>query len=130
MNKSGEKVIKDYEDLVVWKKADELAHEIFLLTKNFPKRYLFSLTIQIERAVLSIPTNIAEGSASIHSRGLVQFLNISCRSAYETKYLLNFAYQELIIEEKIYRQLVLKINEIIKMLKSLINSIGKQERQK
>ena len=124
------KVIKDYRDLVVWRKADKLAHEIFGLTKKFPKRYLFNLTTQIERAVLSIPTNIAEGSASIHSRELIQFLNISCRSAFETKYLMNFACNEMIIDKEKYSQLDAEVNEIIRMIKSLLNSIKKNERTK
>jgi hypothetical protein len=50
-----------WKSLEVWKKADELAFRIYELTKRFPKEELYSLTSQIRRASLSIPTNIVEG---------------------------------------------------------------------
>ena len=52
-----------YKDLRVWQKADELAFEIYEITKKFPKGEIYGLTSQLRRAALSIPTNIVEGYA-------------------------------------------------------------------
>ena len=51
----------DYKNLIVWQKSRTLVKEIYLLTQRLPKSELFGLTNQIRRAVISIPSNIAEG---------------------------------------------------------------------
>ena len=51
----------DYKDLIVWQKSMELARIIYRLTSRFPRDEVFGLTNQIRRAVVSIPSNIAEG---------------------------------------------------------------------
>lgn len=55
--------IKTHKDLQVWQKAMELAKEVYLLTRSFPKEELYGLTSQMRRAAVSIPSNIAEGAA-------------------------------------------------------------------
>ncbi|MBI5421836.1 four helix bundle protein [Candidatus Peregrinibacteria bacterium] len=50
-----------YRDLIVWQRAMDLVVEIYKLTSQFPKEELYSLTSQIRRAAISIPSNIAEG---------------------------------------------------------------------
>jgi len=47
--------------LEVWKTADDLAFEIYQITKRFPKEEIYGITSQIRRSALSIPTNIVEG---------------------------------------------------------------------
>lgn len=53
---------KGYKKLIVWQKADALAFEVYLETKNFPKEEIYGMTSQLRRAALSIPTNIVEGT--------------------------------------------------------------------
>ena len=50
-----------YKDLVAWQKARDLVTEIYRVTDSFPKRETSSLTDQVRRAAVSIPSNIAEG---------------------------------------------------------------------
>ncbi|PJA45487.1 hypothetical protein CO174_02975 [Candidatus Uhrbacteria bacterium CG_4_9_14_3_um_filter_50_9] len=50
-----------YRNLMVWQRAMELVEEIYLITKQFPADEKFGLTSQMRRAVVSIPSNIAEG---------------------------------------------------------------------
>jgi four helix bundle protein len=52
-----------WRNLEVWKKADELAFQVYQATRAFPKEELYGLTSQLRRAALSVPTNIV-GSAS------------------------------------------------------------------
>ena len=54
--------IKTHKDLSVWKKAMELAKEVYEITGSFPKEERFGLTSQMRRAAVSVPSNIA-GSA-------------------------------------------------------------------
>jgi four helix bundle protein len=53
--------VKNYRDLIAWQKGIELVEQIYAITKLFPKDEMFGLTSQIRRAVVSIPSNIAEG---------------------------------------------------------------------
>lgn len=77
--------------LEVWQKADEMAYQVYKLTKDFPKEELYGITSQLRRASLSIPTNIVEGYSRKGDRELAHFVNISLGSLAETKYLLHFA---------------------------------------
>ncbi len=52
-----------HKDLHVWQKSIEFVTDIYRILEEFPKSELFSLTDQIKRAAISIPSNIAEGSA-------------------------------------------------------------------
>jgi four helix bundle protein len=53
--------MKSYKDLEVWKKSFNLAKAIYLLSTKLPKTEQFAITSQIQRAAVSIPSNLAEG---------------------------------------------------------------------
>ncbi len=52
---------KDFHDLILWQKAMQLVREVYLATHSFPKEETFGLKMQIRRAAVSIPANVAEG---------------------------------------------------------------------
>jgi four helix bundle protein len=52
-----------YKDLIAWQKAMDLVADIYRATDSFPKKEVYSLTDQIRRAAVSVPSNIAEGQA-------------------------------------------------------------------
>ena len=52
-----------YERFDAWKMAHQLALQVYKVTESWPVSERYGLTIQIRRAALSAPTNIAEGSA-------------------------------------------------------------------
>ncbi|MEW6419974.1 MAG: four helix bundle protein [Nitrospirota bacterium] len=79
-----------FEDLPVWKAAIELAIKIYALTEKTPFRRKYSLRDQIERAVLSISNNIAEGFERGTTQELLTFLYISRGSAGEVRSMLCF----------------------------------------
>ena len=68
---------KSYTSLDVWKNSRELVKQIYMLTNNFPKEEIYSLTSQLRRAAISIPSNIAEGVARNFQKETLQFLHIS-----------------------------------------------------
>jgi four helix bundle protein len=80
-----------YKKLNVWKKADEMAYQIYIATRTFPKEEIFGLTSQLRRAALSVPNNIVEGYGRQSRNELRQFVNISLGSLAEVRYLLYFS---------------------------------------
>ncbi len=68
-----------FEKLEIWQLAIELANEVHLLTRTFPKEEMFSLTIQMKRAADSISLNIAEGSTGQSNPEQVRFLGYAQR---------------------------------------------------
>ena len=75
--------MKTHKDLDCWKRGIELVTEVYKVTKSFPKDELFSLTNQIRRASISIPSNIAEGAARNSDKEFIQFLYIALGSLSE-----------------------------------------------
>ena len=72
-----------FENLKVWQKSIELSGEINELTDTFPKKEMFVLTSQIQRAADSIALNIAEGSTGQTNPEFKRFLSFALRSAIE-----------------------------------------------
>ena len=75
--------LKSYKELIVWQKSILLVKEIYLLTNSFPKSEIFGLSSQMQRAVISIPSNIAEGYSRKNIKEYLQFLRIAYGSATE-----------------------------------------------
>lgn len=61
--------LKSFRDLRVWQLSMELVEINYRLTQNFPKHEIYGLTSQIQRAAVSIPSNIAEGHTREHTKG-------------------------------------------------------------
>jgi four helix bundle protein len=72
-----------FEKLDVWKMGIEYANEVHLLTRNFPKEEMFSLTSQYKRAADSISLNISEGATGNSTPEFKRFLVFSSRSCAE-----------------------------------------------
>ena len=78
-----EEKINSFKDLRIWQKGMEIVTDIYTLTKKFPKEELFSLTSQLRRSAISIPSNIAEGFKRFHNKEYKQFLFITLGSCAE-----------------------------------------------
>ena len=77
--------VRGYRDLVVWRKAMDLAVACYEVSATFPKSETYGLTSQLRRAVSSVPANIAEGQARNHTGEFVQFLGVAAGSLAETE---------------------------------------------
>ncbi|HEX8268391.1 MAG TPA: four helix bundle protein [Flavobacterium sp.] len=75
--------MRNFKQLEVWKDSRILAKEIHLLSANLPDAEKFGLASQIRRCVISIPSNIAEGSAKESEKDFCRFLQISLGSSFE-----------------------------------------------
>ena len=74
---------KHYKELIVWQKSMDLVESVYTLTKLLPSDERFSLTDQMRRAVVSIPSNIAEGHGRQTEKEYKQFLSIAKGSVSE-----------------------------------------------
>ncbi|HMV14775.1 MAG TPA: four helix bundle protein [Chitinophagales bacterium] len=115
--------ITSYKDLIVWQKSIDFVSYIYGITSQFPSAEKFNLTSQINRAVISIPVNIAEGFGRESSKNYIQFLKISRGSLYEVDTLFIISKNLEYITTEVYSQTTLFINEISKLLNGLIKSI-------
>ena len=75
--------IADYKDLIVWKRAMELAKSAYTLARKLPREENYALADQIRRSSVSIPSNIAEGYGRTSQRDYIRFLAIARGSSYE-----------------------------------------------
>jgi len=75
--------MRNFRELEVWKDSRKLVKDVYLITKSLPETEKYGLTSQINRCAISIPANIAEGSAKYSQKDFVRFLQISLGSAYE-----------------------------------------------
>ena len=82
----------NFKNLKIWQLARNFVKDIYVLTKKFPDDERFGLTQQIRRAVISIPSNIAEGAGRGTDKDFSHFLDIANGSAFEveTQLILSF----------------------------------------
>lgn len=116
-----------YKDLVVWQKAMDLVVEVYTATDQFPKRQVYSLTDQIRRAAVSVPSNVAEGQAHFNKREFLHFLRHSSGSLAELETQLLLAERLNYLPGPSAQELLKRVHEVGRILGGLINSLTKPE---
>ncbi len=106
---------KSYRDLEVWVKSKELAVEIYKMTSFLPIEERFSLSDQLRRAAVSIPSNIAEGQQRYGVKEFIRFISISRGST-----------AELITQLEIVDELYPELNSSVVTLLQEYNKLGKR----
>ena len=120
------KEVKTHYDLNVWNDSITLVKEIYSITTKFPKDEIYGLTSQIKRAVVSIPSNIAEGASRQTTKEFIQFLYIALGSVSEVETQLIIAKELSFIDDNDLNILLTKIESIKKMLNGLIKHLRKR----
>ena len=115
-----------FEDLKVWHKAVDLSNEIDMVSRQFPKTELFSLSSQIKKAADSVVLNIAEGSTGQSLPEFKRFLNIALRSAIEVVACLFLAKKRDYINEPVFKKLYDEYELLCKMIIKLRDSMGQK----
>ena len=77
--------MKNYKDLIVWQKSIDLVEEIYKVTSLLPNEELYGLSIQLKRAAVSIPSNIAEGYERNTTKDYIKLLSIAKASRAEVE---------------------------------------------
>jgi four helix bundle protein len=116
--------VGDYRKLRAWVAADGLAVAVYRETGKFPPSEHFGLRSQLRRAVVSIPSNIAEGCGRNTLPQLRQFTRFALGSASEVEYQLGLAGRLGFLEPSIADSLVAETGEVKKMLAGLLHTRG------
>jgi len=115
-----------YKNLTVWQKSMDLVSEVYNLTEKFPKSETYGLASQMQRSVVAIPSNIAEGQKRNYSKEFLQFLHISYGSGAELETQLEICKKLPKLKNLEYNKAEQLLNEVMKMLNSLISSLKKK----
>ena len=118
--------VTSYHQLLVWQKAIDFVVDCYRLTGHFPRTETYGLASQLQRAAVSIPSNIAEGAGRGHTREFIRHLGIARGSLFEAE-------TQVIISERlnyataeVTRPLLAAVAEIGRMLHGLIASLERK----
>ena len=103
------------KELKIWKKAIDLAIDVYKATENFPKEEKYGLTSQTRRSAVSVPSNIAEGAGRNSDKEFSHFLGISNGSSYELQTQLIISNKLNLLSDTTVEPLLYRIDEIQKM---------------
>ncbi|MFH1281935.1 MAG: four helix bundle protein [Candidatus Omnitrophota bacterium] len=116
-------MIKSIDDLKVYKLSFDLAMEVFMLSKKYPKEELYSLVDQLRRSSRSVPVNIREGFAKKEYKDVfIRHLIDALGSCEETRSWLDFSFRSEYLEEEKYNELSQEYDKISAMLYKLIKN--------
>ena len=114
---------KNYRELLVWQEGIKLAKAVYKLTEKFPRQETYALADQIRRAVVSVPSNIAEGQARKAPADFRRFLHISLGSLAEVDTQLVLAQEFGYLSKEDIVILDEQIQSLRRKLYALINSL-------
>jgi four helix bundle protein len=112
-----------YKDLIAWPKAMDLVAALYDATEAFPKREIYSLTNQMRRAAVSVPSNIAEGQAHYSNREFRHFLRHSRGSLAELETQILIAERRNYLTSSQTAALLKLTQEVGRILNGLLNAI-------
>jgi len=118
--------VRHYSDLVAWQKAMDLVVRVYEVTEEFPPRERFGLTNQLRRAVVSVPSNIAEGQSRHATRDFLRCLSIAYGSLQEVETQLIIARRLGYLEEEFRSRLFDLTGEVARLINGLMNSLSRK----
>lgn len=121
-------MVRTFRDLVAWQKAMALARSVYVVTADMPDTEMFGLTMQIRRAAVSVPSNIAEGHGRQSRADYLRFLRVARGSMAELSTQVELASQIGVLPcpDSLWEQL----EEADRVLQGLIRSVERLTEQK
>ena len=120
-------MLKDFKELLVWQKSFSLCRLIYEHTARFPNHERYGLALQMRKAAVSIPSNIAEGYGRGTRKDYVRFLWIARGSACELETQLLLGRDTGLLDNEAMAKAMDVLNEVNKMLPALIKSLQQHE---
>ena len=114
-----ERAIRSYRGLLVWQKAIGLIKDVYVLTRGFPDLEKFGLAGQLQRAAVSVPSNIAEGQVRQHTKEFKQFLYVARGSLAEVDTQLTIAVELGFADRDAEGPIREKLDEVRRMINGL-----------
>ncbi len=116
--------VNSFRDLRVWQLGIKLVEQVYLLTARFPKEEIYGLTSQIQRAAVSVPSNIAEGHTREHRKEYLQHLSIAQASLAELETQLEISARLKYLTSNEFNQITENIKSLGRQLYALRNALG------
>lgn len=118
---------RSYRELIVWQRALDLVEVVYEITRQLPPQEQYGITAQLRRAVISIPTNIAEGYGRATQRDFANFLSIARGSLMETEALLLVGERLGYLRSEMSTGAHDRIDEVSRLLSSLRRRVTRTE---
>lgn len=115
-----------FRDLIAWQKGMALVVDIYRATESFPSTERYRLVDQLCRAVVAIPSDIAEGKGRLSKKEFVQMLARARGSSYEIQTQLEAAHKLGYLADAAFDDLMEKASEVSRLLNGLIKNLQKQ----
>lgn len=112
-----------FRDLVVWQKAMALATEVYRVTESFPRAETYGLTNQLRRAVVAVPSDIAEGKGRLSKREFIQMLSRARGSLFEVVTQIEIGKNLQYVGEREFAHVSQHCAEVGRLLNGLIRAI-------
>jgi four helix bundle protein len=116
--------MRDFRELLVWRKAHELTLACYKATDQFPAREIYSLGNQMGRSSASVPTNIAEGCGHFANAEFHRYLQIAMASSSEVDYQLLFPHDLGYLKNDEHSKLSAQTLEMKRMLVALAKKVA------
>jgi four helix bundle protein len=120
--------MNNFKSLKLYHKALDLADRIYGITATFPRSEVFGLSAQMQRAAVSVGSNIAEGAARNSKQEFYHFLGITNGSAAELHFQLDLASRRNMISDTERQEVQELLSEIMKMSSSLQKTLSSEMR--
>jgi four helix bundle protein len=115
--------MRNFRELRIWLKGMEIVREVYMVTPLLPNGEKYGLKSQLQRAAVSIPSNIAEGCSRESERDFRWFLHIAIGSAFELETQLTISQQLGLIPKTRIEPILLLLSDEQKMINSFISTI-------
>jgi four helix bundle protein len=115
--------MRNFRNYDVWTDGVDFSIDIYKMTESFPKKETYALCDQLQRAAVSIPSNIAEGCSRKSVNEFAHFLEFSLGSSYEVETQLEIAVRLGYIDKYQYDNAIEKVQSIEKRVTGLIQTI-------
>ena len=115
--------MRNFRNYDVWADGVDFSIDIYRLTDRFPKKETYALSDQLQRAAVSIPSNIAEGCSRRSVNEFAHFLEISLGSSYEVETQLEIAVRLGYIQGSDFEEVIYRVQSIEKRITGLIQTI-------
>ena len=117
-------MIKSYEELIVWQKSMDLVEVVYKLVRKLPNTELYALSDQLRRAVVSIPSNIAEGQIRSTTKDFVRFLSIANGSRAEVETQLKICCRIGYLSMNDIKEALVLCEEVGRMINVLVSKLS------
>ena len=113
----------NYLELNIWKQSRELVKIVYQLSEAMPQSQLYGLTNQMQRAAISIPSNIAEGAGRNSDKDFSRFLSMANGSAFELETQLFLCVDLGYFSKENVKPIILRLKEVQKMIFRFIEKL-------